>query len=60
MRSYDFRTYPYFFYQTIQQQKHSRIEYSQVLQWFDNLQSFENYHQSSDDSKIAHLIEEDF
>jgi REP element-mobilizing transposase RayT len=56
----DFRTYPYSSFQTIQQQKTSRIAHAQVLQWFGNLHQFENYHQSFDDNKIAHLIEEDF
>ena len=55
----DFRTYPYSSYQAIAEQKHSRIEHNQVLQWFGNLQTFENYHQGFDDSKIRHLIEED-
>jgi REP element-mobilizing transposase RayT len=55
----NFRTYPYSSYQTIYQQKHSRLESHQVLQWFGNFQVFENYHQLVDDSPIRHLIEED-
>jgi putative transposase len=55
----DFRAYPYSSYQTIRQQKPSRIEYQQVLQWFGSMQSFENYHQQFDESQIQHLIDED-
>jgi REP element-mobilizing transposase RayT len=55
----DFRTYPHSSYYTIQQQKRSRLESQQVLEWFDNLQSFENYHWQSDELVIRHLIEED-
>jgi len=55
----DFRTYPHSSYHTIQQQKRSRLESQQVLEWFGNLQSFENYHWQSDELVIRHLIEED-
>jgi hypothetical protein len=55
----DFRTYPYSSYQTIRQQKQSRIEHQQVLQWFGSVQSFENYHQQFDNGQIQHLIGDD-
>jgi REP element-mobilizing transposase RayT len=55
----DFRTYPHSSYHTIQQQKRSRLESQQVLEWFGNLQSFENYHEQNDELVIRHLIEED-
>jgi len=46
----DFRTYVYSSYQTISQQKQSRIESQQVLEWFGSLQSFENYHLQFEDN----------
>jgi REP element-mobilizing transposase RayT len=55
----NFRTYPYSSYHTIQQQKHSRLAYQQVLTWFSNIQAFENYHQQCDELLIKHLIEDD-
>ncbi len=55
----NFRTYPYSSYHTIQQQKHSRLAYHQVLTWFSNIQTFENYHQQCDELLIKHLIEDD-
>ena len=55
----NFRTYPYSSYQTIRQQKQSRIEHQQVLRWFGSMQSFENYHQQFDEGHIQHLIEDD-
>jgi putative transposase len=54
----DFRTYPYSSYQTIQQQKKSRLDSKQVIAWFGNLQTFEN--QNVDEPTIRHLIEDDF
>jgi len=55
----NFRTYPYSSYQTIRQQKQSRIEHQQVLQWFGSMQSFENYHRQFDNGQIQHLIGDD-
>jgi putative transposase len=55
----DYRTYPYSSYQTIHQQKNSRIEIQQVLNWFGSIKSFENYHQQWNESTIRHLIEDD-
>jgi hypothetical protein len=55
----DFRTYPYSSYQTIQQQKHSRLQTQQVLNWFGNLTSFENNHQHDNETTIQHLIDEE-
>jgi REP element-mobilizing transposase RayT len=55
----DFRSYPHSSYQSIFQQKNSRIEIQQVLNWFGNIKSFENYHQQWNESTIQHLIEED-
>jgi len=46
----DFRTYAYSSYQTISQQKQSRIESQQVLEWFGSLQSFKNYHLQFEDN----------
>ncbi len=55
----DYRRYPHSSYQTIHQQKNSRIDTQQVLSWFGGIKSFENYHQQWDESTIQHLIEED-
>jgi len=55
----DFRSYPYSSYQTIHAQKNSRLQHQQVLEWFGNLQIFENYHDACDEQKIASLIEDD-
>ena len=55
----DYRRYPYSSYQSIHQQKNSRIETQQVLNWFGGLTSFENYHQQWNESTIQHLIEDD-
>jgi putative transposase len=55
----NFRAYPYSSYQTIRQQKPSRIEHQQVLQWFGSMQSFENYHQQFDNGQIQYLIGDD-
>ncbi len=55
----DFRNYPYSSYQTIYQQKNSRIEGQQVMDWFSNPKSFAEYHEQSDNTKIQHLIEDD-
>ena len=55
----DFRTYPYSSYQTIYQQKNSRIEGKTVIDWFGNTKSFVEYHQQFDETKIQHLIEDD-
>jgi REP element-mobilizing transposase RayT len=55
----DFRTYPYSSYQSIYQQKNSRIEALQVMNWFGNPKSFAEYHEQSDETKIKHLIEDD-
>ena len=52
----DFRTYPYSSYQTIYQQKNSRIKGQQVMEWFGNLKSFVEYHKQFDETKIQHLI----
>ncbi len=55
----DYRRYPHSSYQTILQQKNSRIDTQQVLSWFGSIKSFENYHQQWDESIIQHLIEDD-
>jgi REP element-mobilizing transposase RayT len=55
----DFRTYPYSSYQTIGQQKHSRIQTQQVLNWFGNVNLFESKHQHVNEAAIQHLIAED-
>ena len=55
----DFRSYPYSSYQTICQQKNSRIKTQQVLNWFGDNTAFANYHQQFNDSVIRHLIEDD-
>ena len=51
----DFRVYPYSSYPIILQQKHSRIETKQALEWFGSLESFENYHHQFDESLISHV-----
>ncbi len=56
----DFRTYPYSSYQTIWQQKNSRLEYQQVFEWFGNISALANYHQQVDELIIRHLIVDDF
>ncbi|WP_353573231.1 hypothetical protein [Candidatus Albibeggiatoa sp. nov. BB20] len=56
----DFRTYPYSSYQTIYQQKNSRIPHNQIIEWFGNPQLFATLHQQFDDFKIQHLIEDDY
>jgi REP element-mobilizing transposase RayT len=55
----DYRTYPYSSYQTIQQQKNSRIKTQQVLNWFGSAKLFEDYHQQMNELTIRHLIEDD-
>jgi putative transposase len=55
----DFRAYPYSSYQAIRQQKQSRLEHQQVLQWFGSMQCFENYHRQFDNGQIQHLIGDD-
>ncbi len=55
----DFKNYPYSSYQTIRQEKQSRIEVVRVLEWFGNVDNFEIYHQQFNDAKIAHLIVDD-
>ena len=55
----DFRTYPYSSYQTIYQQKNSRIEGQQVIDWFGNPMSFAKFHEQINEAKIQHLIEDD-
>lgn len=56
----NFRDYPYSSYHTICEQKRSRLEYQQVIEWFGDVQSFEKYHQQFDEKAIQHLVEEDF
>jgi hypothetical protein len=55
----DFRAYPYSSYQSIYQQKNSRIEGQQVIDWFGNPKSFAEYHEQSEETEIPHLIEYD-
>jgi hypothetical protein len=52
----DYRSYPYSSYQTIYEQKNSRIDNKQVIDWFGNLSSFVKYHEQFDEVKIQHLI----
>jgi len=52
----DYSNYPYSSYQTIYQQKNSRIDSKQVIDWFGDLSSFVKYHQQFDEVKIQHLI----
>ncbi len=40
----DFKEYPYSSYQSIRQQKASRLDVKQVLNWFGNKTNFEKYH----------------
>jgi putative transposase len=56
----DFRSYLYSSYSTIAEQKHSRLEQKQIMQWFGNLSHFENSHQHTDEKLIQHLIEDDY
>lgn len=56
----DFRDYTYSSYHTIREQKHSRVECQQVIDWFGDIQSFEKYHQQFDEKNIHHLIEDNF
>ncbi len=56
----DFRTYPYSSYQTIYQQKKSRINGQEVMKWFHNPRSFVEYHKKLDEMEIQHLIEDDY
>ena len=56
----DFRTYPYSSYQTIYQQKNSRIPHHQVINWFGNRQSFATLHKQFEEDEIQHLIEDDY
>jgi hypothetical protein len=46
-------------YTTIAEQKRSRLEHAQVIKWFGNLPTFENYHQHTDEKLIQYLIEDD-
>lgn len=55
----DFQSYPYSSYQTILQQKHSRIKTQEVLNWFGNINSFEISHQHCNEVLIQHLIADD-
>ncbi len=55
----DFKSYPFSSYLTIRQEKQSRIEVAQVLEWFGGLSNFEHYHQQFDETKIAHLMVDD-
>ncbi len=55
----DFSAYPYSSYQTIYQQKNSRIEGQQVINWFGNSKSFAKFHEQVNETKIQHLIEDD-
>ena len=52
----DYRNYPYSSYETIYEQKNSRIDNKQVIDWFGNLSSFVKYHEQFDEVKIQHLI----
>ncbi|MDM8564111.1 hypothetical protein QUF74_00485 [Candidatus Halobeggiatoa sp. HSG11] len=57
----DFRTYPYSSYHAISHQKASQIKSEDVLKWFDNLDTFNNCHQTWDNEKqIVHLIGDDW
>jgi REP element-mobilizing transposase RayT len=56
----DFRTYPYSSYIIIQQQKLSRLESQQVIDWFGDIPAFEEYHRQSNENTIHHLVEDDF
>lgn len=55
----DFRTYPYSSYQTIYQQKKSRINGQEVMSWFQNPKLFVEAHDKLDELEIQHLIEDD-
>jgi len=56
----DFRTYPYSSYQTIYQQKNSRINGQEVMDWIHNPKLFVEYHDNLDEMEIRHLIEDDY
>ena len=56
----DFRDYPYSSYHTILSTKPTHVKREEVLEWFGNKVRFEEFHQSSTDTKpIEFLIEDD-
>jgi REP element-mobilizing transposase RayT len=56
----DFREWPYSSYHALNSEKPTRVQREEVLDWFQGSAAFENAHDLDVESKIQHLVMDDF